>query len=147
MFAFESRGQGDSQRQPGYEPMQWVTDFEVRDAQAALAYSRAGPDADPRGVGFFGISKGAGAGLLAAGRDPYVRCCVTDGVFGTYTTWSRTCGTGSASTTISISFQGLLPSWYYGLVGLAGLRRVGRSATAASRTWSRRCRVWRRGRC
>ena len=77
---------GRQRRQPGYEPLQWVTDFEVRDAQAALAYLKGRPDADPRGVGFFGISKGAGAGLLAAGRDPYVRCFVTDGVFATYTT-------------------------------------------------------------
>ena len=48
---------------PGYDPLQWVTDYEVRDAEAALAYLKSRPDADPRGVGFFGISKGAGAGL------------------------------------------------------------------------------------
>ncbi len=126
VFAFESRGQGDSQRQPGYDPLQWVTEFEVRDAHAALAYLKGRPDADPRGVGFFGISKGAGAGLLAAGRDPYVRCCVTDGVFGSYTTvipymrhWFRIYNN-------QYLLQGLIPSWYYGLIGLSGLRRVGR---------------------
>ena len=86
VFAFETRNQGDSDREPGYDPLQWVTDYEVRDAEAALAYLKGRPDADPRGVGFFGISKGAGAGLFAAGRDPYVRCCVTDGIFAMYTT-------------------------------------------------------------
>jgi hypothetical protein len=62
VFAFETRGQGESDAQPGYEPLQWVTNHEVRDTQAALAYLKARSDADPRGVGFFGISKGAGAG-------------------------------------------------------------------------------------
>ena len=70
IFTFESRSQGDSEAEPGYEPLQWVTDFEVEDTRAALAYLKSRPDADPKGLGFFGISKGAGAGLLAAVRDP-----------------------------------------------------------------------------
>jgi uncharacterized protein len=126
VFAFESRNQGDSDALPGYDPLQWVTDYEVQDARAALAYLKARPDADPRGVGFFGISKGAGAGLLAAAADPYVRCFVTDGMFATYTTvvpymrqWFRIYNQRYA-------FHGLLPSWYYGIVGLAGLRQIGR---------------------
>ena len=126
VFAFESRNQGDSEALPGYDPLQWVTDYEVRDAQAALAYLKGRPDADARGIGFFGISKGAGAGLLAACRDPYVRCCVTDGVFGTYSTvvpymrqWFRIYNQ-------KYSLQGLLPSWYYGIIGLKGLRQTAR---------------------
>lgn len=86
VFAFEFRGQGESDPQPGYEPLQWVTDFEVEDFRAALAYLKTRPDADPAGVGFFGISKGASAGLIAAADDPYVRCFVTDGAFASHTT-------------------------------------------------------------
>src|SRR5947207_1376484 len=59
VFAFETRGQGESDVQPGYEPLQWVTHYDVQDVQAALAYLKRRPDADPRGIGFFGISKGA----------------------------------------------------------------------------------------
>jgi pimeloyl-ACP methyl ester carboxylesterase len=121
VFAFESRCQGDSDAQPGYVPLQWVTEFEVRDARAAIAYLKGRPDADPQGIGFFGISKGAGAVLQAAAHDPYVRCCVTDGVFAAYTTlvpymrhWFRIYNS-------CVAIQGLLPSWYYGLVGLVGL--------------------------
>ena len=124
VFAFETRGQGDSDFQPGYDPLQWVTEVDARDAAAAVAYLKGRPDADPRGVGFFGISKGAGAGLLAAARDRYVRCCVTDGVFGVYTTlvpymrqWLRIYNN-------NLLIQGLVPSWYYGLVGMAGIRRI-----------------------
>src|SRR5262249_39067655 len=126
VFAFESRNQGDSDRMPGYEPLQWVTDYEVEDARAALRYLRGRPDADPRGVGLFGISKGAGAGLLAAARDPYVRCFVTDGVFPTYTVlvpymrqWFRIYNTRYV-------IQGMLPSWYYGQIGLVGVRQIER---------------------
>jgi fermentation-respiration switch protein FrsA (DUF1100 family) len=86
VFAFEPRSQGESDPVPGYEPLQWVTAYEADDASAAIAYLRSRPDADPAGVGFFGISKGAGAGLVAAAHDPYVRCFVTDGVFGALTT-------------------------------------------------------------
>jgi fermentation-respiration switch protein FrsA (DUF1100 family) len=126
VFAFESRNQGASERQAGYEPLQWVTDYEVEDVRAALRYLKGRPDADPRGVGFFGISKGGSAGLLAAARDPYVRCCVTDGAFATYTTlvpymrhWYRIYND-------HYRMQELLPSWYYGVVGLAGLRQIER---------------------
>jgi fermentation-respiration switch protein FrsA (DUF1100 family) len=126
VFAFEARGQGDSDPQPGYEPSQWVTEFEVADTRAALAYLRGRPDADPKGVGFFGISKGGGAGLLAAAGDPSVRCCVTDGAFATYTTvvpymrqWFRIYNR-------DYHLHGLLPSWYFGAVGLTALREIER---------------------
>jgi fermentation-respiration switch protein FrsA (DUF1100 family) len=126
VFAFESRGQGDSESQPEYEPLQWVTAYEVVDARAALTYLKLRPDVDPNGVGFFGISKGAGAGLFAAAADPFVRCCVTDGVFGTYTTlvpymrqWFRIYNSNYFA-------QGLLPAWYYGWIGLVALRAIGR---------------------
>jgi pimeloyl-ACP methyl ester carboxylesterase len=131
VFAFERRNQGDSEALPGYEPLQWVTDHEVRDTEAALAYLKARPDADPRGVGFFGISKGGGAGLIAASRDPYVRCCVTDGAFGTYTTlvpymrhWFHIYNGHRMR-------QAVIPSWYFGAIGRVALRRVARQ---------RRCR-------
>jgi dipeptidyl aminopeptidase/acylaminoacyl peptidase len=124
VFAFESRNQGTSDALPGYEPLQWVTDYEVHDTEAALAYLKGRPDADPRGVGFFGISKGGGAGLFAACADPYVRCCVTDGAFGTFSTlipymrrWLRIYSNRPF-------VQSLLPHWYYGIFGRRGLRLI-----------------------
>jgi pimeloyl-ACP methyl ester carboxylesterase len=121
VFALETRGQGDSDRMPGYDPLQWVTDYEIRDMAAALAYLKGRPDADPRGIGFFGISKGGGAGVFAAARDPYVRCCVTDGIFAVYTTlvpymrhWFRIYNEHYVR-------QAMFPSWYYGKLGMIGL--------------------------
>src|SRR5260370_2927781 len=124
VFAFEPRSQGESGAQPGYEPLQWGTDFEVDDTARALGYLTNRPDAVPRGVGFFGISKGGGAGLIAASRDRFVRCCVTDGVFGTYSTLVPYMRHYFRIYNNRYWFQGLFPSWYYGRIGLTALRRV-----------------------
>jgi fermentation-respiration switch protein FrsA (DUF1100 family) len=126
VFAFESRGQGDSAAPVGYEPLQWVTDFEVHDAKAALAYLKGRPDADPDGIGFFGISKGAGAGLFAAARDPYVRCCITDGVFGAYTTLVPYMRHFFRIYNNHHRTQDLIPSWYFGLFSRPALRKIER---------------------
>lgn len=86
IFTFEMRGSGTSPAQQGYEPLQWVTEFEVIDFQTALAYLKNRPDRDPRGIGFFGLSKGGSAGLIVASQDEFVRCFVVDGVFACMTT-------------------------------------------------------------
>ena len=41
LVAFEPRNQGDSDRMPGYDPLQWLTDYEVEDTRAALRSSGA----------------------------------------------------------------------------------------------------------
>jgi pimeloyl-ACP methyl ester carboxylesterase len=124
IFAFEPRCQGDSDCQPGYEPLQWVTASEVLDFRAALAYLRNRPDADPRGVGLFGISKGGSAGLLAAKRDPYLRCFVTDGIFATHTTMVPYMRKWVAIYSTKYRLQKLLPNFVYSLIARAALRRI-----------------------
>jgi fermentation-respiration switch protein FrsA (DUF1100 family) len=124
VFSFEFRGQGESPAQAGYEPMQWVTDYEVEDFRSAIAYLKSRPDADPHGIGLFGISKGAGAGLLAAADEPYVRCGITDGVFATHTTMVPYMKRfvliyGKESRLIRN-----LPDWYFRWIAHVGLRRV-----------------------
>ncbi len=124
VFAFETRNQGESDRLSSYEPLQWLTDYEVQDARSAVAYLKSRPDADSRGVGFFGVSKGGNAGLMVASLDPYVLCCVTDGAFGTYSTvvpylrrWFRLYNPHHA-------IHDLIPDWYFGKVGRVGLKQV-----------------------
>src|SRR5262249_44470472 len=96
------------------------------DFKTALAYLKGRPDADPRGVGMFGISKGGTAGLLAAAGDPYVLCFVTDGIFGTYTTMVPYMRKWYTIYNNQYILQGLIPMWYYGLVGQVGLKRIAR---------------------
>lgn len=86
LFSFDFRNTGESDHRSRYTPLQWVTNHEVRDVRAAVAYLRSRPDAPEDGIGFFGVSRGAGAGILAADRESWVRCCVTDGMFGTVNT-------------------------------------------------------------
>jgi fermentation-respiration switch protein FrsA (DUF1100 family) len=126
VFTFEFRGQGESPAQPGYEPLQWVTDYEIADMRAALAYLKTRPDADPRGVGFFGISKGGGAGLIAAATDSYVRCFVTDGIFATHTTMVPYMQKWITIYSSRYWLQRLLPTWYYGIFARWALRRIRR---------------------
>ena len=147
VFAFEPRNQGDSDHQPGYEPLQWVTDFEVRDFQAALAYLKSRPDADPRGVGFFGISKGGGAGLLAAAGDPYVRCFVTDGVFATYTTMVPYMRKWIRIYSDRYWMQGSCRRGFTAWWATPGCVASAVSEAAAFPTWSAQSPSWRLGRC
>jgi fermentation-respiration switch protein FrsA (DUF1100 family) len=127
VFAFEFRNQGSSDSLPGYEPLQWVTEHEVTDTRAAIAYLKSRPDAHPEGVGLFGISKGAGAGSIVAAREPYIRCAVTDGMFATATTlfpymrqWFKIYHTGLVS-------PAMIDEWYIRLVGKIALRRIQRA--------------------
>lgn len=126
VFTFEPRNQGDSDKHPAYEPLQWITSFEVEDFQAALKHLKERPDADPRGIGFFGISKGGGAGLIAAAEDPWVRCCVTDGVFATYTTVVPYMRKWYSIYNNHYVLQGLIPIWYYGQIGKVALKKIAR---------------------
>jgi pimeloyl-ACP methyl ester carboxylesterase len=126
VFAYESRGQGESGAHSGYEPLQWVTDLEVRDAQAALAYLKNRDDTDPRGVGFFGISKGGSAGLLAAADDEYVRCFVTDGIFATCTTMVPYMSKWISIVSKQYWLQKCIPNWYYALFARRALWLMGK---------------------
>ncbi len=83
LFAFDFRNHGESDAEPGYTPLQWVSNRETRDLKAALAHLRSRPDADPAGVALFGVSRGGSAALCVAGRDTRVWGVVTDGAFST----------------------------------------------------------------
>ncbi len=124
IFAFEPRNQGDSDGMEGYEPLQWVTRYETDDTEAALRYLKSRRDADPKGFGFFGISKGGGAGLIAAASDPAIRCLVTDGAFGTYSTMIPYMRKWVSLYSATFLSHGLLPSWFYGLIAVVGIRKV-----------------------
>lgn len=124
IFSFEMRGQGESPSHAGYEPIQWVTDFEVADYRAAVAYLKSRPDADPRGIGFFGISKGGGAGLYVACDDPYLRCFVTDGIFATHTTMIPYMRKWIFIYAYRPWLARLIPLWYFRTAAHRGLNMI-----------------------
>ena len=126
IFTWEPRNQGDSEPQEGYDPLQWVTDREVADCRAAIEYLKKRPDADPRGIGLYGLSKGANAGLVAAADEPYVRCAVTDGAFAHYTTMVPYMRVWFSIYDRRRRLQGLFGAWYFGIIARVGVRQVGR---------------------
>ncbi len=83
LFSFDFRNHGESDEEPGLEKLHWVSDRELTDLRAALAYLRSRPDRDAAGASLFGISRGGGAALCVAAKDPTVWSVVTDGAFPT----------------------------------------------------------------
>jgi len=85
VFTFDFRGHGRSSNIPDYTPRQWPSDREVADVIGACAFveSRLESEGLPREVGIFGISRGAGAAIIAMTGNEAVKCVVTDGAFST----------------------------------------------------------------
>lgn len=81
ILTFDFRNQGESDRQPGYQPMHWLTEYEVSDALAAIAFSRTRDGLRELPLGLFGISRGGGTALAAAARRPEVQCVACEGAF------------------------------------------------------------------
>lgn len=127
VFAYEPRNQGDSDKDPNYEPLQWVTDKDAADMKSALRYLKNRPDADPRGIGLFGISKGGSTGFLMASQEKGILCVATDGAYATYTTVVPYMQRWIKIYSDRRLLQRILPTWFYGLVGLTGLNRVARN--------------------
>jgi len=127
VFAVELRSQGDSDKDPNYEPLQWVTDRDLADLRAAIKYLLARPDADSKGIGVFGISKGGSTGILAAAGERAIRCLVTDGAYGTHTTMVPYLKRWIQIYSDRKLLQRVLPTWFYGIVGMAGAKKVARN--------------------
>ena len=127
VFAVEFRNQGDSDKDPNYEPLQWVTDRDVADLRAAIKYLLSRADADPKGIGVFGISKGGATGLLAAAGEKAIRCLVTDGAYGTHTTMVPYLKRWIQIYSDRKILQRVLPTWFYGIIGMVGAKKVARN--------------------
>lgn len=83
LFTFDFRNHADSQSDPTYSPLQWVSDREVTDLRAVLDYLETRPDRDPAGIALFGLSRGGGTALVLAASSPRVWGLITDGAFPT----------------------------------------------------------------
>ena len=88
LFTFDFRGHGESSSGRHYRPLQWPSDKELEDVLGACVYveSALAAEGKPTDIGIFGISRGAGAALLAAFSDPNIKAIICDGAFSTNTT-------------------------------------------------------------
>ena len=83
ILAFDFRNLGNSDKLAGYEPLHWLTHYEVTDLHAVLDYIQQRPDLREFPLGLFGISRGGNAALYAAAERSEVRCVASDGAFET----------------------------------------------------------------
>ena len=83
VFAFDFRGHGDSLPEEGYRPRQFPSDREQSDMLGAIAYVEdlLEREGRPRDVGLFGLSRGAGAALVASVDLQSVKAIVVDGAY------------------------------------------------------------------
>lgn len=86
VLTFDFRNHGESDVRRGFTPRPWITPDDVADVRAAVEYLAARSDADPRGVGVLGISRGGGAAVCAAADELRIRCLFTDGAYPSRTT-------------------------------------------------------------
>jgi uncharacterized protein len=88
VFTFDFRGHGDSSLPGRYKPLQWPSDKEMNDVLGACGYVTSVLKEQGRctDIGVVGISRGAGAALLAASTNPQIKAIVCDGAFSTHAT-------------------------------------------------------------
>ncbi|WZO99658.1 alpha/beta fold hydrolase [Isosphaeraceae bacterium EP7] len=126
LFTFDYRNHGRSESKTDYEPLQWVSEYEIRDLKAALAYLRTRPDADPAGVGLFGVSRGGTTALCVTAAEPSVWGVATDGAFPIRGTMMAYIQRWAEIYIHSRSIFNKMPKWMYRFVGWAGRSRSAR---------------------
>ncbi|GAB4141547.1 MAG: hypothetical protein Tsb009_11380 [Planctomycetaceae bacterium] len=83
ILAFDFRSQGQSDRLPNYQPLHWVTDYEIEDAQSAIRYAKSHPELADLPLGVMGISRGGGVALAVAAMNKDIQFVATEGAFST----------------------------------------------------------------
>lgn len=83
VLTFDFRNHGDSDKLSGYEPLHWLTHYEVTDLNTVVNYVYSRPDLNELPLGLFGISRGGGAALYVAAQRPEVLRVAVEGAFGT----------------------------------------------------------------
>jgi pimeloyl-ACP methyl ester carboxylesterase len=123
LFSFDFRNHGESAEDPAYAPLQWVSDLEVRDLRAALAYLKTRPDSDPAGVALFGVSRGGGTALIVAAETPNVWGVITDSAFPTHGTMKVYINRWAEIYVNRVSLW-LWPNWFFQFAGWTGRMRT-----------------------
>lgn len=83
ILGFDFRNQGSSEHMHGYQPIHWITDFEMRDVAAVLEFIEADEDLDSLPLIAFGVSRGGVAAILSGCRYPRIQAVIADSSFGT----------------------------------------------------------------
>lgn len=124
LFTFDFNSSGSSDAIDGYEPLQWPTEFERDDAQAALDYLTSRPEGSGENVVAFGISKGGGTAVALAAENPAVKAVITDGAFPVHGMVLHYSMKFIEIYSDSRFIYRILPRWFYRILVSWSLRRV-----------------------
>ena len=83
VLGFDFRNQGESDCDPAYSPIHWITDYEMQDVEAVLEFIESDPEFSTMPLLAFGVSRGGVAALIAGSRYPRIRAVIADSAFGT----------------------------------------------------------------
>lgn len=81
VLSFDFRNHGDSEVQPGYEPLHWATEFEVDDLKSAIRFVKNSPELQHLPIGLFGVSRGGTVALAVASEIRDIECVICDSTF------------------------------------------------------------------
>lgn len=111
VLSFDFRNHGESDKEPSYTPIHWVTQVEVDDLQATLRWAKSQDRFNGLKIGLFGVSRGACAALIVASIRSDICAVVTDSAYSTRSLiWSFT---GRFSRHVCPNwFFNLLPDWH-----------------------------------
>lgn len=115
VFAFDFRNQGDSDELPGYRPLHWLTEYEVEDVHAAIAYVRSQPELKDLPLAMYGMSRGGVASLVAASQEPAIKCLVCDGAYSARSMLQHYIRRWGAVLYVSEAVLRLVPDWHIDL--------------------------------
>lgn len=81
VFSFDFRNHGDSDADPKYQSIHWLSKHEISDVKAAIGYLRSQPELKSLPLGLLGMSRGAGAALAVAAQTPEIQFVACEGAF------------------------------------------------------------------
>ncbi|WP_339732468.1 alpha/beta fold hydrolase [uncultured Gimesia sp.] len=81
VFSFDFRNHGESERDPRYHSIHWLSNHEISDVEAAIRYIRKQPELNQLSLGLLGMSRGAGAALAVTAQSPEIQFVACEGAF------------------------------------------------------------------
>ena len=83
ILSFDFRNHGSSDQQAGYEPLHWLTEFELADVRGALQFIESRAELNCQSLGIFGVSRGGSAALAAASTSEAITCVACESAYST----------------------------------------------------------------
>ncbi|MFK7777667.1 MAG: alpha/beta hydrolase [Gimesia sp.] len=81
VFSFDFRNHGESDVDPQYRSVHWLSNHEISDVEAAIRFIRKQPHLSQLPLGLYGMSRGASAALVVAAQSSRIQFVACEGAF------------------------------------------------------------------